>query len=431
MSDQARQDELAFLSDCFAEASNIDQAVQAGVTTAHFTHQHHRNLWGLLLDLRGAGKHTDEATVYAEASNRGVLPGIGGVEGLVAATSATGGLTTLNAPARRAVLLDLHAKRESYKLLQRAVKSLADGTASLEDVRGLAEQVAERCTLNAQGVRPVSDIAAEAIQEAEEAIAGTKETGKHVLTGIPSFDKYATPIHMHEYVLVAGRSSHGKSSFMLQVAGHNIRRGLKVAVFSLETSDKAVVKQLAAQRAEVNLRELKNALPDHQQRYLEGLRYLESGKQIMVFDRDLSIDAIESRCRLIKQSFKPDLVVLDYIGLVSGTEGTAYERASQASKRMVPLQKALGCTLMVGCQLNQGPEKDAREPGRTDFRDSGQLLEDAHRVIAVWRKPNQALDNQWFDCELLQLKLRDGGLCKVPCRFHAQTTRFVESAPEY
>lgn len=431
MSDQARQDELAFLSDCFAEASNIDQAVQAGVTTAHFTSQAHRNLWGLLLDLRGAGKHTDEATVYAEASNRGVLPSIGGVEGLVAATSATGGLTTLNAPARRAVLLDLHAKRESYKLLQRAVKSLADGTASLEDVRGLAEKVVEVTVGKSNDYTPVAALAADAIKEAEDNIAGTKEPQKHILTGLPGFDRHASPIHMHEYAVLAGRSSHGKSSLLLQIAGHTIHRGMKVAIFSLETSAKSVVKQIAAQRAEINLRQVGDAMPEQQSRYLDCLRYLESGRNLMVFDKDINIDAIESRCRLIKQSFSPDLVILDYMGLIAGGGGgSAYERASAISKRMIPLQKQLGCALLVGCQLNQGPEKEDREPGRTDARDSGQILEDSHRFIAVWRRPGQMLDRQWYDCDILQLKLRDGNLCKVPVRFHAASTRFVEATPD-
>ena len=426
MSEAYRPDDLAFLSDCFAEAENIDQAIQAGITGSHFAHPHQRNLWQLLLDLRGSGKHTDESTVYAEASNRGILPSIGGTEGLMAATEGVRNYTSLGAPARRAVLIGNWSKREAYKLLQRALGGLKDGTVSLDEVRGLAEKVGEVCTGKANDHRPVDVIAADAIAEAEAIIAGVKEDQDVITTGIPSFDKYASPMRRHEYVLVGGRSSHGKSSLMLQCAGHNLTRGKRVAIFSLETSDKAVVKQIAGQKAGVDLRNLDREMRENQMSYMEHLRHLQTTKNLLIFDRDLSLSAIESRCRLIAQSFKPQLVILDYIGLISGVDGTAYERASKLSKAMVPLQKALGCTLMVGCQLNQGAEKEEREPTRTDARDSGQLLEDSHRFLAIWRKPNQPIDNLWFDCSLLQLKLRDGGLAKVDVRFHAPSARFVE-----
>jgi len=83
---------------------------------------------------------------------------------------------------------------------------------------------------------------------------------------------------------------------------------------------------------------------------------------------------------------------------------------------------------MVGAQLNRGPEKEEREPGRSDFRDAGGIEEDAHRIIALWRKPGQALDRDYYDSALLQLKCRDGGLAKVECSFHGPTTRFIEQA---
>jgi replicative DNA helicase len=59
-----------------------------------------------------------------------------------------------------------------------------------------------------------------------------------ILTGIESFDSKAGGIQSHEYVVLGARTSIGKSSFINQIAGHNIKRGKKVAIFTLETSSK-------------------------------------------------------------------------------------------------------------------------------------------------------------------------------------------------
>jgi replicative DNA helicase len=88
--------------------------------------------------------------------------------------------------------------------------------------------------------------------------------------------------------------------------------------------------------------------------------------------------------------------------------------------------------MIVGAQLNRGNEKEDRRPGRTDFRDAGGLEEDAHRIIALHRPMRdfngnmQDLDQDTFDYELLQLKLRDGPITGAKCKFHAPTTRFYE-----
>ncbi len=421
-----QDDQRRYLAEAFYDASEIDKGIQAGITPQCFTDPAYRNIWLYICDLRSRGKPTDAASVYAAASNDGKLPSFGGTETFMAATDAGTGLPGVHASALRSLLVTTHAKREAWRLAQRIAESLKDGTASMDDVRGMAEGIVNAAVGRAHDSRTLDAIATDAIADAEAVIAGVKEDADVITTGIPSFDKYASPMRRHEYVVVAGRSSHGKSSLMLQIAGHNLTRGKRVVVFSLETSDKAVVKQIAGQKAGVDLRNLDREMKDKQMSYLEHLRHLQSSKSLLVFDRDLTISAIESRCRLIAQSFRPDLVIIDYLGLIAGVDGSAYERASKVSKAMIPLQKALGCTLMAGCQLNQGAEKEEREPNRTDARDSGQLLEDSHRFMAIWRKPNQPIDNLWFDCSLLQLKLRDGALCKTDVRFHAPSARFLE-----
>lgn len=427
MSETYRPDDLAFLSDCFAEAENIDQAIQAGITGAHFSHPHLRNLWGILLDLRGSGKHTDESTVYAEASNRGILPSLGGAEGLMAASEGVRNYTSLSAPARRAVLIDLYAKREAYRLLQRALGGLKDGTVSLDEVRGMAEKTAEICMGNQESHASIPEVIDGIIEEATARIEGREDKEPGLTTGLPTFDRYATKIRLNEYIVVGGRSSHGKSSLMMQIAYHNLRRGQRVAIFGVEPTCKMILNQMAAQAAAIDLRQLDRATREQQAEYMANLRWLQRCDNLLVFDKDMTMGAIESRCRLIARSFKPGLTIIDQLNNVVG-HGKIYEVLSEHSKALIPVCKALGGALMVGAQLGRDVEKEKRPPVRTDFRDSSSILDDAHRVIFTWRKPDQPIDNQWFDHQVMQMKLRDGPLCSVDVRFHAPTSRFVEES---
>lgn len=419
--------EAGYLACCFDDASHIDGGVSLGLTADHFTDVHARAIWGLLGELRAVGEPTDTASFYAACVKRGCVDKVGGLAG-IGRNSVYMGTAAMAGPAHLQVLLAGHSQRTAFRLLTHARGLCEHGTPDLGEVGKVCEEVIAACTGRAIHHRPLADIAGEAVLDAAAAISGEAEKGVLVTTGLPNFDRWATPIRNHEYVVVAGRSSHGKSSLMLQLAGHNLAKGLKVVIFSLETSDKAVVKQLAGQRAGIDLRNVGEAMGETQQKYVKGLEYLAQSKNLLVFDRELTIEAIQARCRLLAQSFKPDLVILDYMGLIAGADGSAYERASKTSKAMIPLQKSLGCCLMVGVQLNQGAEKEEREPTRTDFRDSGQILEDCHRAIAVWRKPGYTLDQQWYDYNVLQLKLRDGPLTTVKARFHAPSTRFVEGA---
>lgn len=421
-------DEPRYLACCYADGAHVDAGLSAGITAAHFTDSSAACQWNLLVERRAAGEPTDFVSVYAAAVAAGRISECGGIDGITRC-SALDGLPSVSAPAALSVLLGAFSRREAYKLLSRGKDLAATDAYSLEDLGKIGEQLVGVCAGRVVHHRPVAEIAREADAEAGRIISGEPDTGVRILTGLPSLDKWGTPIRSHEYVVVAGRSSHGKSSLMLQIAGHNLGRGLKVAIFSLETSDMSVVKQLAGQRAGIDLRNIQDALPEQQERYRKGLNWLAESKNLLVFDRELTVDAIASRCRLLAQSFQPDLVILDYLGLIGGGEGSQYERTSAVSKAMIPLQKSLNCTLMVGVQLNQAAEKEDREPTRTDFRDSGQILEDCHRAICAWRKPGFALDQQWFDYRILQLKLRDGPLTSVGARFHAPSTRFLEATP--
>ena len=416
------QTEQIFIGACLANPDLIDSAISGGLSNSAFADTKHLSLWQSLVGLRSKGQLTDTSSVYMAMGKECPTTELFDAE-KACSSSITGkkALKKLIWEGQLAIL---------KPALQDALEVVSKG-GKAEDVAKAVEGLQTHLKPTESEAPSLEQLITEVKLWAEQEIAGTRDNKDVVTTGLPSFDNLAQPIEAHEYVVVGARTSIGKSSFMSQIASHNLNRGLRVAYFTLETSANAVIKQIAGQRARVNLRALNHEFADKQADYFKELKRL-SGQQLRVFDKDMSITQIENRCRLLAASWKPQLVILDYLGLIRGTDGSAYERMGQLSKSMIPLRKTVGCALIVAAQLNRGNEREDRAPSRTDFRDAGSIEEDAHRIIALHRPSKshsgspQELGQSTYDYELLQLKLRDGPLAFSRIKYFANHTWFYE-----
>jgi replicative DNA helicase len=419
--------ERAFLARCFSEPEWIDRAVSRGVFDKCFTGIMRRSIWNQLVGLRTSNQPcTPESIQYdTKFSNNNAGD-------LIAEVMECTGIEASSIFGAR-VLDDLLWK---YRLstVGPAINSIMESLERGDDKDHIVRSISNLPSLVADDMhvdRKLSDIVKEAQDWARAKAAGIKTNCVEVLTGIPSFDRYATPIQPHEYVVVCARTSVGKSSLMAQMAGYNLDRGLRVAYFTIESSDRSVVQQIASQKAGVNLRFFYNEPQDKQTKYFKCLEDL-SEKALLISDSDTTLSKIESRCRMLAQSFKPDIVFIDYLNIISNGVSESYEKMSSISEAMISLKKTVGCTLIAGAQLNRGNEREDRRPERSDLRDSGSLEEDAHRIIALHRPKKdrngieQELDKVLVDYELLQLKLRDGPLSACKIKFDAPHTRFMD-----
>jgi len=414
--------EQIFIGSCLLEPTLIDWAVQEGLKVDAFEAADRRRIWLCLLDNRTNGKLTDLQSIFLEMGKDCPSDELFSCE--KAAPTQINGKKALSA------LLNAH----SLSLLRPALNSvlgMIDDGQPIEAVKASVDGLESLLRPNRVEEHTLPETVDCALEWAANQISGNVGQEKVVLTGFPDFDDKATPIQMHEYVVLGARTSTGKSSLLIQIAGHNLNRGLRVVIFTLETSARAVVLQMAAQRAEANLRLLRNEMPDKQKRLKQELEKIRS-QPLLVFEKDLSLEQIEARCRLLAVSFKPDLVIIDYLGLIRVKADGGYERMSKLSKAMIPVKKTLNCTLLVAAQLNRGNEKEDRTPTRTDFRDSGSLEEDCHRCLILHRPSKddvgmlQGYDRAVYASELYQAKNRDGPLTQGRLNFFAGHTKFSE-----
>lgn len=416
--------EQTLIGAALLNSSVVDLALSAGVGTGHFTSATRQSIWQTIVKLSLTDSPADESGVILAM---GVGPHC---EEIFACSQ----LSPTTAHAKKSIenVCWEYQKNRLKPALNDVVARIDDG-ADKQDIQQAMASLPEISDTLQQNHRPIAEIVREAKEWAQNEIDDKPDNRRLITTGLPSFDKFCMPMQPHEYVLLGARTSTGKSSFLSQIAGHNLNRGMKVAYFTLETADVPVAKQIAGQRAKVNLRKFRGELRDRQDRFMKELDTL-SKQPLMVFDKDLSPEQITSRCRMLASSFQPDLTIIDYIGIMNSGEKAAYERMTQLSKMMIPLKKMLPGVLLVAAQLSRGSEREDREPNRTDFRDSGSLEEDAHRIMALHRPSKdfggveQGFGRTVYDYKILQLKLRDGPTEAVKCKFNAPHTTFFEES---
>lgn len=416
--------EADLLAYCYVDPAIIDKAVQAGITPAHFTNPQRHHQFRFLCQLRLQQRPTDVAGVYQAAASDGVLEQLGGVQAIMWAGDLTHTTPGGGEPAM-AALHALWSRRESYKLLGSAMADLEAGH-DMAKVRATMEQAAGVLAGQQRVQRTLADIDNEIETNLHEIEAGTALTGA-ISWGIPKMDSYMKPIMKNEYVLICARPSRGKTSLLSHLAAYNLSHGKRVVYFNLEDADTEIIKKMAAQMAGICITDWATLDAAQRERFRIYKKKIVTSKNFMVFDKDNTLEAIQTRCRLLAAGFKPQLVLIDYLGCLRLPGKSIYESVSTVSKAMPPLRKLLDCPLVVGQQLKRSDD-ETREPGLQDLRDSGQLEEDAARVVMLhWKDPTK-LDIDYRDYVILQPKHRFGPTTAVAgITFHAPTTRFMET----
>ena len=254
--------ESIFIGACLACPELIDDGIAQGLSNAAFT-QHHRTIWQALVCLRSKAQLTDCNSVFLALGDNCPADELFAAE--KACQSSVTGRKALKSLIWEGQLAALKPA------LQDAIACISRG-GKPEEVSTLVEGLQTHLKPTESEAHSLAQLIGEVRLWAEGEIAGTRDNRDLVTTGLPSFDKLASPMEAHEYVVVGARTSIGKSSFMSQIASHNLNRGLRVAYSTLETSAGAVVKQIAGQRSKVNLRQISQEMSERQQEYFKNLK---------------------------------------------------------------------------------------------------------------------------------------------------------------
>lgn len=308
-----------------------------------------------------------------------------------------------------------------------------NGTDALDNAEKLVYAIAEQTSEKA--LEKVDDAAALALKNIQDAQTGNVPKNT-VYIDFPSFDRMTHGLKPGEMVLIAARPSVGKTAFALNIAANvAINHGKKVAVFSLEMPADLLAKRMLCyiSKVESSKMDTRGGLTqtDYKKLY-NGYRALLAS-DIYIDDYSMNGPAdILSKCRRLKREKGLDLVIIDYLQLMTATKnGRAAEsrqvEVSDMSRKMKIYAKELDCPIILLSQMSRGIEqRPDHTPLLSDLRESGSIEQDAD-IVMFLNNPsryNAALPKN--EVVLDVKKNRNGAIGEIKLDWDAPTTSFKE-----
>jgi len=391
----------------------------------------HRLIWTGIVELHGRGAAVDILTLTNHMREEGQLERVGGATYLA---SLVDGLPDVaNAEHYAAIVRDKAVKRRLIAAAQRILTTCSLDHGEARDVVEAAQKDVFRIAEDALtgGLVPIRELAAhelEVLEKAQETHAAL--TG--IDTGFERLNQLTAGLQRKDLIILAARPSMGKTSLGLNICAHAaIRRQARVAVFSLEMAADQLVRRLLASEARVDQGRLTTGYlgkADWSRLTLAAGSIADA--RIWIDDSPgITVLELSAKARRLKQEHGLDLVMVDYLQLMSGGErfSSRNEEVSAISRGLKAVAKELDVPMLVLSQLSRQPERRGEDhrPRLSDLRESGSIEQDADVVMFIVRPSVYDRDAENpRRAELIIAKQRNGPVGEVELVFQHEYTRF-------
>ena len=430
--------ERAILGAVLLDNGLISQAIEQ-LRPEDFYVPSHRRIFKSMIALFERGTEINPILIGEELKKENALESVGGVSFI---TNLTYGLPhSTNIAHYTKVVRGKSMLRQlvktSNKIVQEALAEEDEPEIILDHAeQAIFELADERVRQGFVHVKPIAEQLLEKAQEME----GRAAVLTGLTTGFPDLDKMTSGLQNSDLIILAARPSMGKTSFALMLAENAaILAGAVVGVFSLEMSKESLVMRMLCSQGNIDAQRFRNG-------FLSRLEWAQVAKSLgtlaeskIFLDDTPGLSVLEMRAkarRLAAEQKKLDLIIVDYLQLMSGSAKRAESRqqeVSQISRELKGLAKELNVPLVALSQLSRAPEsRSDHRPQLADLRESGALEQDADLVAFIFREEQykspderQAMPEDRKNlAELIIAKQRNGPTGTVDLRFTPSSMRF-------
>ncbi len=409
------------------------------VTEEDFYRRDHRLIFRAIADLANHEKPRDVVTLSEWLTQRNELDQAGGMLYLGTLAKDTPSAANIKAYA------DIVRQHSVLRQLIQAGEEIAGsayepGDRSIKDILDAAEsrvfRIADQGAEGRKSFQNIKDLLTQAVDRIDE-LFNNDDPITGVATGFDKFDELTSGLQRSDLIVVAGRPSMGKTSFVMNIAENaSIRQKLPVAVFSMEMAGEQLAMRMISSLGRINQQNLRTGrLEDSDWPRITSAIAMLSEAPLFVDDTPaLSPTDVRARARRIKREHGLGLIVVDYLqlmGVPQNNENRATE-ISEISRSLKALAKELNVPVVALSQLNRGLEqRPDKRPVMSDLRESGAIEQDADVIAFIYRDEVYNEDSpEKGTAEILIRKQRNGptGMCRLT--FLGQYTKFENYSPE-
>ena len=433
-----REAEQAVLGSVFVEQGAMKSIVDK-LDTDDFHIYRHKVIYNAMVDLYKSDVEIDYTTLTNMLETRELLAEAGGIDyilGLINAVPSIANLTNyIN------IVKDKSITRRIMDACRQIVEDGYKADDALSFVDGSEKKIfdiaKERRTSDFIRISKVTEtviLKAESAKENQGSITGQD-------TGFTMLNKFTLGLQPTELIILAARPSMGKSALALNIARNVAKNEGKpyVAFFSLEMGSDQLVSRMLSSESRIHSTKIRTGNLTNLEWQQLNLGQESLSKLNIVFDDSgtVKVTDLRQKCRKLKQDKGLDLVIIDYLQLLSGSNPQAgrVNEVSEISRTLKEMARELKVPVIALSQLSRQVERrDDKKPMMADLRESGSIEQDADIILFLYREDyyNKETTNA-NQVDLMIAKNRQGATTTEPIRlsFNKECSYFENMVVSY
>lgn len=327
---------------------------------------------------------------------------------------------------------DYHAKRvvecwkrrQALQAAENMIRVLKDGSNNLDDALGGCDaamrEIEESCLPKSQ--IDIADLLIECLDEKDRCKQGLE-------TGFPTLDHMTTGLHGGQMIIVAARTSIGKSALVGNIATTLAQREIPVFVSTLEMSKADFIYRMASQLSGLHMWQIKSPDIQYHEPILEAFNVMARWPMFIDDTVPQTVSQIGAKARMLVRKHGVKLIIIDYLQLVAPDDKRAQreQQIAAISRALKLLAKQLRIPIIALSQLNRQSENRANKmPQLSDIRESGAVEQDADGVWLLHRPGFGDVTADETEAELIVAKNRHGATGPIKLEWDGPRFTFRE-----
>jgi replicative DNA helicase len=395
-----------------------------------------RWVWEACLNLHERRAPIDYLTVCEELEQQGQLSEVGGPAYIMSLINQTP--SSLNAEAYGRLVEEHSVRRRMLQAANDLARLAYDQKQSVETIMDEAEKsifgISERRVRN--DLQSIQTVLSEVYDRVDQ-LSRRDDEIFGVPTGLVDLDRLLGGLQKSDLLIIAGRPGMGKTGFMLSIMKNAAMRHKKhIAMFSLEMSNEQLVQRLIAQETGIDTQRLRTGKLTEEEipLFTHAIEVLADTHIYLDDTPAITPLQLRTKCRRLHMEYELDLVIIDYLQLMSGDTRTdnRVQEVSYISRNLKVLARELNVPVLVGAQLSRAVEQRAdKRPVLSDLRESGSLEQDSDIVMFIHRPDAMERDSPKANlAEIIVGKHRNGPTHPgIELVFLNNLARFENAAP--